>query len=170
MPAPQSAGFEEFYRSRLVSLTRFLYKRGASWPDARDAAQESFVEAFRSWDGIEKPAAWVRITAWRWYVKQRKYNARDLLEAKRAWWGSNARIADVDFELSEQTRWVYEAIRKLPPRQREVIACHYDDFETSEIAEILGISHGAVRSNLCHARANLKKILANAPRRKEDPE
>lgn len=170
MPAQLPAGFEELYRSQLLPLVRFLYKRGASWPDACDAAQESFVEALRRWDRIDKPAAWVRITAWRWYVKQQKRDARDVLEAERAWWGSNTCIAEADFELSERAKWVYEAIRELPPRQREVIACHYDGFETGEIAEILGISHGAVRSNLSYARANLKKILQNAPRRREDPE
>jgi RNA polymerase sigma factor (sigma-70 family) len=48
----------------------------------------------------------------------------------------------------------------LPKRQRTAVALHYlAGFSTSEIAQTMGISQGAVGSHLHKARESLRKVL-----------
>jgi RNA polymerase sigma-70 factor (ECF subfamily) len=54
---------------------------------------------------------------------------------------------------------VLVAIQQLSLRERQVFALHFDEFKTSEIAEILQITAPAVRQNLARARARLKELL-----------
>ena len=59
-----------------------------------------------------------------------------------------------------ETDAVLSAIRRLPQTQRQVFALHFDQFETTEIAEILQMKQAAVRQNLARARATLRKLLS----------
>ncbi|MDY7011667.1 MAG: sigma-70 family RNA polymerase sigma factor [Planctomycetota bacterium] len=66
------------------------------------------------------------------------------------------------FEDREKLDWseLYEAIRKLKPRDQEVIALRYfQGFETSIIAEVTGMSHVAVRVRLSRAVKKLRQEL-----------
>jgi RNA polymerase sigma factor (sigma-70 family) len=63
----------------------------------------------------------------------------------------------VEFLFEKST--VLSAIRRLPLKEKQVFALHFDKFETSEIAEILQITPAAVRQNLARARARLKDLL-----------
>jgi RNA polymerase sigma-70 factor (ECF subfamily) len=54
------------------------------------------------------------------------------------------------------------AIRKLPPRQRDVVILRYLlDLDTATTATQLGIATGSVRAHLHHALTALRKHLAH---------
>jgi RNA polymerase sigma-70 factor (ECF subfamily) len=56
---------------------------------------------------------------------------------------------------------VLRAILQLPEGQREtLVLAHYEQMQLAEIAEILQIELGAVKSRLQRARASLKEMLA----------
>jgi RNA polymerase sigma factor (sigma-70 family) len=55
--------------------------------------------------------------------------------------------------------WLRAAIRELPPLHREVIILTLEEFSTSEIAEILGITENNVAVRLNRARKGLKQAL-----------
>ena len=55
------------------------------------------------------------------------------------------------------------AVRNLPRRQAEVIACALASCTTRETAGILGMSEGTVRSHLCLARDKLRMLLNGSP-------
>lgn len=54
---------------------------------------------------------------------------------------------------------VAQLFQLLPEAQQQVLALHYDDFKTAEIARMLEMPENTVRSNLRHGRARLKKEL-----------
>jgi RNA polymerase sigma factor (sigma-70 family) len=55
-----------------------------------------------------------------------------------------------------------DAVRGLPPRQREtVILRYYEDLPEAEIARILSCSVGTVKSQLAKARASLSAMLGS---------
>jgi RNA polymerase sigma factor (sigma-70 family) len=63
------------------------------------------------------------------------------------------------FDLSGRSA-VIAAIQSLPARQREALVLHYyGDLPTSAIAEIMGVSKGAVRSLITQAVASLARNL-----------
>ena len=52
------------------------------------------------------------------------------------------------------------AIARLPPKQRATLILRtYQEMSHQDIADVLGSSVGAVKANLFHALANLKKLL-----------
>jgi RNA polymerase sigma factor (sigma-70 family) len=64
------------------------------------------------------------------------------------------------FLQQEQSELIRQAISTLPPQQREaLILFQYEELPLDEIAAILGIDIGAVKSRLHRARARLKRIL-----------
>ncbi len=64
--------------------------------------------------------------------------------------------------IPEEAIAVYEAVRSLPEKYREVIHLfYYEDASTAEIAEILGKKESTVRSLLRRARKLLEKSLAD---------
>jgi DNA-directed RNA polymerase specialized sigma24 family protein len=63
------------------------------------------------------------------------------------------------FDFGEEERLAIEMPRLLSTTQRAVLALHYDEFQTRDIAEILGMKPVRVRRNLARALAILKKSL-----------
>jgi len=55
---------------------------------------------------------------------------------------------------------VWAQVLELPPRQRAVIVLrYYEDRSEAEIAEILGISAGSVKTHAHHAKVALRGML-----------
>jgi RNA polymerase sigma-70 factor (sigma-E family) len=67
-----------------------------------------------------------------------------------------------DPERHETSRLVWEAVRKLPERQRACVALfYYEDLPEAQIAEVLDCSVGTVKSQLFKAREKLAKWLGD---------
>ena len=62
--------------------------------------------------------------------------------------------------MSEQKRWLWSAVQTLPPKHRFPIVLRYlFDFSTAEIAQILNVPDGTVRSRLYYAEKKLHGLL-----------
>lgn len=154
--APDSFG--DFYAAEFNGLLRFMFKHGADWHDAFDACQDAFLEALPRWQAIDNPRAWVRTTAYRAYLKRRARFAEDERRMSRADWAP--RPAFDKLEIPEEEARVLRLFASLPPRQRQVLAWHYDGYSNIEIAKILGLTDKAVAANLYQARQGLKRLLS----------
>ena len=54
----------------------------------------------------------------------------------------------------------WRAVRGLPKLQRGVVALHYvDDLSVAEVADVLGVSIGTVKTSLSRARSSLAPAL-----------
>jgi RNA polymerase sigma-70 factor (sigma-E family) len=68
--------------------------------------------------------------------------------------------AEVDVVRRDGQRLVAEAIRSLPRRQRDCIVLRcYEELSDTEIADVLGLSPGSVKTHLHRARATLADRL-----------
>ena len=135
---------------------------------AEEIVMEALLKTFTGWSRIrDKRRSDV-------YLKRAVVNLcrskirRKVIEAR-----SNAiyqrredrRAPDWDPEVHETSREVWEAVKKLPPRQRACIILHYvQALPESDISEILDCSVGTVRSQLSRARAKLHGMLEPARR------
>jgi RNA polymerase sigma factor (sigma-70 family) len=71
---------------------------------------------------------------------------------------------------SDDSLVVMDAVRGLPPRQREtVILRYYEDLPEAEIAKILSCSVGTVKSQLAKARASLSAALGSMSLERDEP-
>ncbi len=144
--------FAACYATERPLLVRFLMKLGASAQDAFDAAQDAFVEALRCWERIQNPRAWLRTVAIRRLPRRRP-------EVPLREWQDLADPAPDVFEISDETSKVLDALRRLPPVQRLVMAWTMDGFEPVEIAAEVGMTPEAVRQARARARASLKRMF-----------
>jgi RNA polymerase sigma-70 factor (ECF subfamily) len=139
-------------------LFRFAWRLTGSIADAEDIVQECFLALLRPGCGFDP-----KRTALRTYL----FGAVRNQVLKR--WRTSAPLPPPDQPptperecyLVEIRQAVECAIHRLPEGQREVLVlAHYEQIPLAEIAEILGIELGAVKSRLQRARAALREALA----------
>lgn len=61
----------------------------------------------------------------------------------------------------QQSQQLMQAVRRLSPANRQVILLAMEDLDAPEIADILQISHGAVRVRLNRAKTELMELIQN---------
>jgi RNA polymerase sigma-70 factor (ECF subfamily) len=140
--------------------------------DAADVAQETFVRAYRAlprFRGDAKFSSWLyRIAVNRslTFIRKRKRRGRTVdiglgphVEARAL---EERHVADPG-ELvldAEFRRLVREAVDRLPPKYRAAVTLFYiEERSYKEVAEVLGIPMGTLKTHLHRARALLKEIL-----------
>ncbi|AYG78494.1 hypothetical protein DWB77_00601 [Streptomyces hundungensis] len=150
--------FPAFYRSMIRSLVWFLMNQGANAHLAADIAQDTMMKAYRRWNDIEQPRAWVHRVASRALVRHiatvLEEPAEDVPEPSSLLPRPDA-IATWE---SEQD--ILRVLRALPPRQRQVLAWTLSGYSSTEIAEELGMTAEAVRSSLKKARRTATQFLS----------
>lgn len=155
--------FTWFFRSEYPSVVRTVAVVLQDREQARDVAQEAFIQLMRNWDKVaryERPEAWVRRVAIRLAMRGRH---RDVLRRARERLGGlpqpMAATADVPGALD-----LMAAVRCLPPAQRAAVALfYYEDQPISEVAAILGCAPATARVHLHHARERLGRLLGEVP-------
>ena len=129
-------------------------------------AGDTFLKAWASWDTLlryERPDSWLFKVAIR---QLRREEARARLRGSLAE-DPSVGMADIR-QAAVMDEWVADhlaltaAVRTLPRRQAEVIACTLVNCTTRETAEILEMSEGTVRSNLNLALGKLRVLLNDA--------
>jgi RNA polymerase sigma factor (sigma-70 family) len=107
--------------------------------------------------------------AWRSVVDHRAYLYRALTNEARRWTDRSRRRFEREHRAALQWRWelpefdpeVRAAVDELSVRQRAVtVLTYWDDHDPATIADLLGISEGAVRRHLARARARLREVLS----------
>lgn len=156
-----AAAFENLvgkYQGRLVA---FLWNLLGSGEDARDAAQDAFIQAYVNLGQFDRSRSF---RSWLFAIA---YNRGiDLLRKKRSflsfWQRETAvaeRIAVAAVPLEDSPLWPL-ILRKLTPQERSVLALKYNEGCGSEdIATLLGCSESTVRVHLLNARRKLHKGL-----------
>jgi RNA polymerase sigma-70 factor (ECF subfamily) len=153
-----TAAFDEHH----APLFRFAYRLTGSAADAEDIVQECFLGLLRSdsrFDARRTPLRTYLFGAVRNQAAKRlrsPENATTELETPPDLRSPERETLRIELE----TR-VSQAVFALPETQREVlILAHYEQMPLSEIAAVVGIEVGAVKSRLQRARGALRETLA----------
>lgn len=158
--------FDEFFRTDLPELIRFLARSGWRWEDARDAAAEAMFSAYQGWAEIEHPRAYVRKVAYRFAAKQRRRDRERTLRSILG--GMTTPEQDDPYSLLDDTmdanRRLVELLKQVPDKQRQVLVWSLDGFTNTEIAHHLHMSPATVASHLRHARNRVRRLLSTASR------
>ncbi|MFJ3670496.1 RNA polymerase sigma factor [Streptomyces sp. NPDC090106] len=150
--------FDVFYRQEMSAATVFLMHQGATAYEAADAAHEAMTKLLPDlWRTLDHPRAWLRVTAQRCYWRQSTTRTAPTDPVPDRPGGTCPLTAVV---VSEFEQTVLDALRRLPPTMRTVMAWEIDGFTYSEIAEALGMTPAAVRQNISRARKRLTALLS----------
>ncbi|MGI5503020.1 RNA polymerase sigma factor [Lentzea sp. CA-135723] len=158
--------FDEFFRTDLPQLIRFLVRSGWGWEDARDAAAEAMLSAYQGWIEIDHPRAYVRKAACRVAAQQRRRDHERLQRSIRG--GMTTPEHDDPYAMfdarMDATRRLVALLKLLPDKQRTVLVWHLDGFGNSEIACHLNMSPATVASHLRHAKQSVRRLLSSPER------
>lgn len=168
----QSAAFETLvtrYQDRLYTA---MISVVGSADEAEDVVQESFIQAYLKLDTFQQNSrffTWVYRIAFNYALARRRRNRGTLsLDETRENNGTEpvSRSDAPDDRLSrhEDAQLVHQALAVLSDDHRSILVLReMEDLSYEEIAEVLGISIGTVRSRLNRARAALKQQLEKFP-------
>jgi len=155
------ANLVERYQGRLVA---FLWNLLGCGDDARDAAQDAFVQAYQGlghFDGSRPFKNWLFAIAYNRGIDllRRKQRFHRFWEREAA---AGAPATRPTAGLEESPLW-RPALRRLTAQERSVLALAYNEgWAAAEIGAILGCSESTVRVHLLNSRRKLKKELQAA--------
>ena len=156
---PAEEAVDVLFRRHYPALLRVAYAMLGTREAAEDAVQDAFVSLFRHWGRLRDPEAaeaYLRSAVLnrcrsgiRSLVRDRSFRGLHVLPL-------HTEGSDTAAVANEDARLVGLALRRLPQRQREVVACRYLlEWSVAETAETLGISDGAVKR---HAHRGLRAL------------
>lgn len=159
--------FGEIYARYEQAIFRFAYRMLGNREDANDIRQETFLRAYRAMPAFRGDCSlqtWLfRVCAnlCRSHARSRSYH-----ESYCRWAAaegspeSHRERADPAalVDRSHTTAIIRQALRSLPPAQRELIVWReYEELSCEQIAGILGCAPATVRVKLFRARRRLKE-------------
>jgi len=147
---------EGWYREYGAALLRFLARRFGS-AGADDLLQETFVQALRR---PQRSGETVSARAWLFGIARHvgisAFRRRKVMVQLTE--GVEARVSEADSRIAEMRR----AIAKLPREMRETLELRLaDELSYEEIAAVLEIPVGTVRSRLHNAVKKLREEMCH---------
>ncbi|WP_344972781.1 SigE family RNA polymerase sigma factor [Streptosporangium fragile] len=145
--------FADFVAARGRALYRYGYVLTGNADDAADLTQEALARLGGAWLRVRKredPEGYVRTTMARLHVSTWRRLRRERLVAAVPEGSYTEDRLGGDAGL-------WNELKGLPPRQRAVLVLrYYEDLSDQEIADLLGVSRGTVRSQAARALDKLR--------------
>ena len=134
---------------------------------AEDAVQDAFLNVWRSAESFQadraKASTWVLTFVHRRAVDLVRREERRRTEPEEAAPVPAGPGADEDAERRSKREVVQDALRRLPPEQREAIElAYYGGYTQSELAERLGEPLGTIKSRMFTGLQRLRALLDEA--------
>lgn len=148
------------YGTRVLRLVTFLVKDRSL---AEDITQDVFVKVYRNLPRFREQSSihtWlyrIAVNECKGYL--RSWAFRHILP--RSWIRGDTDISTERIVLDQAERdQLVQQVLCLPPMYRQVIALHYyADLSIGEVADVLSVSEGTVRTRLHRARQQLKQRM-----------
>ena len=176
-PAGSKPGFEEEALPHLDAVYRFALRLSGAADQAEDLVQETFLRAFRSWDQYTRGTAaksWLFTICRNVFLRRRERVLRhdEIVEQSVGREGPGpspvnpvwVSVMGVDpegafFDSIVDDR-IVGAINELPEEYRTaVVLSDVEGLPYAEIAELMGVPVGTVKSRLFRGRRQLQKVL-----------
>jgi len=156
------AEFEKIYKTHYPKVIRLCmgYSNGDE-ALAKDLAQDVFIKVWQNLESFRKEAAlstWIyRITVNTCLIQIRKQKKVKLVS-------QDAMQISIENETSTKEKEkhfkeLYECINKLSKTNKAIILLELEDVPQKEIAEIIGISHQALRTRINRIKISLTKCV-----------
>ncbi|GGT69444.1 RNA polymerase sigma-70 factor (sigma-E family) [Actinomadura citrea] len=158
MNATRHEEFRAYVLERGPVLLRAATQLTSDRAEAEDLLQAALAKTYLAWDRIEDRSA------------LDGYVRRAMVNTQISWWRRRKldvyptdqlpeRPVEDHTDRSEMRDALGRALSRLPERQRlAVMLRYYEDMSEREIAEVLGVSIGTVKSTVSRAMARLREL------------
>lgn len=143
--------FGEFYEQRYAPMVRLAWSLVDVREVAEEVVQDAFAAMYSRYGTVRDPDAYLRTCV--------VNNCRKVLRRRRL--VRRLRPSPAPVSVDDAHDHVFDAIGRLPRRQREVVVLRYQQGLTdADIAATLGVPVGTVKSALSRAKQQLREELA----------
>jgi len=162
-------GLEQEFEVRLVESSTLAFRVAFGVlrhrQDAEDVAQEAFVRAYRSFRQLrdrDRFRAWLVRMTWRLAIDRQRNDRR---RASREQEHAEPSIPPTEttaeaVDARERAEHLWAAIDALPEKLRVVVVLsNIEEHDIGDVARLLGLPAGTVKSRLFRARQRLKEQL-----------
>lgn len=147
---PESGSFDDVYRRESAPMVRLAYLMVDSETQAEEVVHDAFATLYERWSRVDNPGAYLRTC-----VVNRCNDVHRRRALERRW---RQRPADEHAELGADH--LLDALERLPLKRRAALVLrYYDDRTVADIAEILGVRPGTVKSMLHRGLAQLREAI-----------
>lgn len=157
------AKFEAIYTKHFDGIYRFLSKLCDDPGLCEEMTQETFYQAYISlhrYNGKCELFTWLAAIAKNTYFKYLRKNKISHLDLELAVLTDEASSPEFILEKRLQADQVREAVRKLPPKYRDVVVLRiYAERPYSEVARLLGITENSAKVMFHRAKEILRKEI-----------
>lgn len=154
------ASYEEFVRARSGALYRQAYRLTGTAADAEDLVQVALIKLYVAWSKAQRAPS---VDA---YAHRVLVNA--FISGRRPARFTRERLVESLPEVGaahehDERLTLWPLVRRLPPRQRAVMVLRYgDDLSEAEIADVLEMAPGTVKSTAAKALQKLRVLMDEA--------
>lgn len=163
------AAFAVVFDRHVKAVYNHCFRATGSWPEAEDAAQSTFLIAWRKRQQVRL----VNGSVLPWLLSVATNAVRDERRSARRWLAALLRtppdrdaaveVADLVADRvddSRRMRALLRAVDRLPRAQREaLLLCVWSSVSYADAATVLGITESSVRARVSKARARLGRDL-----------
>jgi RNA polymerase sigma-70 factor (ECF subfamily) len=155
--------FEDRLRESSSLAVRVAYSVLRNRQDAEDVAQEAFARAYTRLSQLRDRnsfRAWLIRMTWRMAIDRWRSDRRRVVREQIGFDDALAPTAEAMAEAQERSERLWRAIDDLPDNLREAIVLSaIQGYDVREVATLLGLPEGTVKSRLFLARKGLAQRL-----------
>lgn len=144
--------YERFVTVHERELRRTAYLMCGDWERAEDAAQDALLKMYKSWHRLDRGPA-LRAYA------HRAVTTAVVDQGRRPWRRERPQPLPerVALQTTDDRLMLMAALRRVPVRRRACLVLRFfADLSVEEVAEILGVTTGTVKSQTAKAIAQLR--------------
>lgn len=171
-----NSAFHELVGQHKKKIYYLAYDITGNHQEAEDISQEVFIKMFRSLKKFRRDA---KMSSWLYQITvnasidslrkksskpKRSIDEFDQLNIQEGIASSGSHNFDpvISTESTQIQNHISQALQKISPKERTVFVMrHYNDLKLNEIAEVLNITVGTVKSLLFRAIKKLRKELSS---------
>lgn len=147
--APPPTVFDALYEAEYGPMVRVAFLMVGEGGRAEEIVQDAFAKVYERLDRLDRPAAYLRTAV--------VNGCRDVLRRRRlaAW-----RRPDPPEPAVQPDEYLADALAVLSPSRRAVVVLrYYADLSESQIAAVLGVRPGTVKSMLHRSLRQLREVV-----------
>jgi RNA polymerase sigma-70 factor (sigma-E family) len=159
MDRKQARAFEGFVAETGDALLRIAFLLTSDHQRAEDAVQRTLERLAGRWSRVSNPKAFCRKTLHNLVIDDARAAARRPREHRYTEADdTKSQAAQDNFDAVELRPALLRALDTLTPHQRSIVVLRYlDDRSEAEVAAVLGVSVGTVKSTASRAAAQLRR-------------
>lgn len=143
--------FEDVYRREALAMVQLAFLLVGSPQRAEEIVQDAFAALFQRWDHVDRPGAYLRASV---VNRCRSAHRRRALERR------NRATQEGPTTVGLGADDLADALAALPPKRRAAIVLrYYGGHSEAEIARLLGVRPGTVKSLLHRGLAQLREVI-----------